>query len=355
MGASAGRDSPRGGGLPVVARPAARRRPSCGDLFAKARQPRSRRSLLPPAKAIQRRPARCPPGSGEPPPLDAVPKGCSARTPTTISVSARNISAPPISAWPKSISAAPSSSIRATPNPGSASRPPTTGCKRFDLADRAYAQAIEIVGQTAGDHEQQGLLLHAARRLPARAPYAAEARARGCPTIPTSGTTSSCWTRSSVAASRQQAIRAVTSMPLPIALATSISSRTTVCGRDDPQYKRTARGGNAPRMFEAFKKFLSDSREGEKQSATRFEANDYRLAAAALLIHAATIDGEMSDIERDRLHAVIKLRFGLDEAAADELVDGGDRGRAARRSISIASPACSTARSTRRAGSRSSR
>jgi uncharacterized tellurite resistance protein B-like protein len=72
-------------------------------------------------------------------------------------------------------------------------------------------------------------------------------------------------------------------------------------------------------MFQAFKRFLSDVSEGGKHPS-RFEANDYRLAAAALLVHAVMIDGSMSDVERDKLHAVIKRRFGLDEAATDELV-----------------------------------
>ena len=44
------------------------------------------------------------------------------------------------------------------------------------------------------------------------------------------------------------------------------------------------------------------------------------MAAAALLIHAATIDGAMSDIERDRLVGVLRQRFSLDQAAAEELV-----------------------------------
>jgi len=72
-------------------------------------------------------------------------------------------------------------------------------------------------------------------------------------------------------------------------------------------------------MFQVFRKFLSDVSEGGKHPS-RFEANDYRLAAAALLVHAVMIDGTMSDVERDKLHAVIKRRFGLDEAATDELV-----------------------------------
>lgn len=72
-------------------------------------------------------------------------------------------------------------------------------------------------------------------------------------------------------------------------------------------------------MLAAFKKFVSDLADGETHPS-RFAHNDYRLAAAALLVHAATIDGAMSDIERDKLHAVIKRRFDLDEAATDELM-----------------------------------
>ena len=72
-------------------------------------------------------------------------------------------------------------------------------------------------------------------------------------------------------------------------------------------------------MFQGFRKFLSEVSEGEKHPA-HFGHNDYRLAAAALLVHAAAIDGDISDIERDQLHGIIKRQFGLDEATTDELV-----------------------------------
>lgn len=72
-------------------------------------------------------------------------------------------------------------------------------------------------------------------------------------------------------------------------------------------------------MLQSFKQFLSDLTGGQKDQG-RFDENDYRLAAVALLIHAATVDGNMSEIERQRLIGVIKLRFGLDDTAADELV-----------------------------------
>ncbi len=72
-------------------------------------------------------------------------------------------------------------------------------------------------------------------------------------------------------------------------------------------------------MFESFRKFLSEVSEGDKHPA-RFDHGDYRLAAAALLVHAAAIDGDISDAERAKLHAVIKQQFELDEATTDELV-----------------------------------
>ena len=77
--------------------------------------------------------------------------------------------------------------------------------------------------------------------------------------------------------------------------------------------------GKAGAMLQSFKRFFSDLAVGQKDQS-RFEAGDYRLAAVALLIHAAMIDGEMSETERNRLVAVIMLRFGLDETAAHELV-----------------------------------
>src|SRR5262249_30889714 len=77
-------------------------------------------------------------------------------------------------------------------------------------------------------------------------------------------------------------------------------------------------------MFDSFRKFLSEVSESGEHPI-HFDHDDYRLAAAALLVHAAAIDGDISDVERDQLHAIIKRQFGLDEATTDELVDEGDR------------------------------
>ena len=73
-------------------------------------------------------------------------------------------------------------------------------------------------------------------------------------------------------------------------------------------------------MLDSLKNFLSDLTGGDKHPG-RFEQNDYRLVAAALLIHAATIDGKESGAEHDKLRAVLKARFALDDAATNELID----------------------------------
>jgi uncharacterized tellurite resistance protein B-like protein len=73
-------------------------------------------------------------------------------------------------------------------------------------------------------------------------------------------------------------------------------------------------------MFESFRNFVAEFVEGEKHPS-QFADNDYRLAAVALLVHAAGIDGDVSERERDKLHAVVKRRFNLDGKLADELID----------------------------------
>lgn len=75
-------------------------------------------------------------------------------------------------------------------------------------------------------------------------------------------------------------------------------------------------------MLNSLKNFISDLTGGQKHPA-RFEENDYRLAAAALMIHACSIDGKINSEERDKLRAVLKTRFALDDAATEELIDVG--------------------------------
>jgi len=72
-------------------------------------------------------------------------------------------------------------------------------------------------------------------------------------------------------------------------------------------------------MFERFRKFFSDVAEGSKHPA-HFDHNDYRLAAAALMVHTAEIDGNMAEAERRKLHDLLQRRFELSEAETQVLI-----------------------------------
>lgn len=73
-------------------------------------------------------------------------------------------------------------------------------------------------------------------------------------------------------------------------------------------------------MLQMLKDFLSDVGAGEKP-AGQFDDNDYRLAAAALLIHVMAIDGNETSAERDKLHELLKRQFDLDDDATAALIE----------------------------------
>lgn len=75
-------------------------------------------------------------------------------------------------------------------------------------------------------------------------------------------------------------------------------------------------------MLEAIKNFITNLADGETQAQTQsFDDNDYRVAVAALLIHAAAIDGNLSGAEREMLAALLKRRFALDDGTTDLLLE----------------------------------
>lgn len=73
-------------------------------------------------------------------------------------------------------------------------------------------------------------------------------------------------------------------------------------------------------MLDALRAFLNEI-SGAAPRARVFEAADYRLAAAALLVHLASIDGEFGAGEKSLLQRLVETRFGLDSATARELID----------------------------------
>jgi uncharacterized tellurite resistance protein B-like protein len=70
-------------------------------------------------------------------------------------------------------------------------------------------------------------------------------------------------------------------------------------------------------MLEGLKSlFLGESRPAEGDPS-----EDLRLAAAALLVEAAVVDGAMTDREYDLIERLLRERFALSAVAADELLE----------------------------------
>jgi len=71
-------------------------------------------------------------------------------------------------------------------------------------------------------------------------------------------------------------------------------------------------------MLKELKSLWTDLAGGERPAA--FSDSDYRLAAAALLVHVATLDGELSQEDRGKLHMLLQSRFELDDPTTEELI-----------------------------------
>lgn len=71
-------------------------------------------------------------------------------------------------------------------------------------------------------------------------------------------------------------------------------------------------------MFDRLKDFIAELAGAPEPRD--FSPDDFRLAAAALLIHLAGADGSVADVERRRLRDMVETRFGLDESATARLI-----------------------------------
>jgi uncharacterized tellurite resistance protein B-like protein len=72
-------------------------------------------------------------------------------------------------------------------------------------------------------------------------------------------------------------------------------------------------------MLAELKDFLSELIDGQK-SQEQFAETDFRRAAAALMVHVATLDGDLTETKRRKLHSILESHYGLDAAATDELI-----------------------------------
>lgn len=73
-------------------------------------------------------------------------------------------------------------------------------------------------------------------------------------------------------------------------------------------------------MLRALTDFIAEIAGGGRE-ASAFAENDYRLAAAALLVHVVTIDGVIGADEMAKLGRILASRFTLSEDEAESLLE----------------------------------
>ncbi|HRF08048.1 MAG TPA: TerB family tellurite resistance protein [Xanthobacteraceae bacterium] len=72
-------------------------------------------------------------------------------------------------------------------------------------------------------------------------------------------------------------------------------------------------------MFRSLSDFISSITRGEEKKT--FDESDYRLSAAALLVHVAASDDHFDDAERNVLLDVLTQRFDVAAEDADALIE----------------------------------
>lgn len=71
-------------------------------------------------------------------------------------------------------------------------------------------------------------------------------------------------------------------------------------------------------MWKEIKSFVD--RLGGEPAATNFSEDELRLAAAALLVHAAMVDGQGDNVEFDKLRELLSAHYGLSKAETENLI-----------------------------------
>ena len=74
-------------------------------------------------------------------------------------------------------------------------------------------------------------------------------------------------------------------------------------------------------MFEAFRDFLKSI--GSEHAGSGMGNDDPRVAAAALLLHVGEADGTITELELDRLKALLAAEFDLDARETLRVIEAG--------------------------------
>ena len=78
-------------------------------------------------------------------------------------------------------------------------------------------------------------------------------------------------------------------------------------------------------MLDRFKAFFEDKAAAAQSDDGVHSPDEFHLAAAALLIHAATVDAKFDSLERSRIEWLCETRFDLRRNEAHALIEAAER------------------------------
>jgi uncharacterized tellurite resistance protein B-like protein len=84
-------------------------------------------------------------------------------------------------------------------------------------------------------------------------------------------------------------------------------------------------------MLDAIRRLIGEATATPARSADRAPSSDVRVAACALLVELANVDGEFSAVERQRILDILQRHFGVDATGAELLM--AEASAAARQSV----------------------
>jgi uncharacterized tellurite resistance protein B-like protein len=73
-------------------------------------------------------------------------------------------------------------------------------------------------------------------------------------------------------------------------------------------------------MLKEIRRLFADL-HGEGKHFSHFDGDDYRVAAAALLVHVAMLDHDLTGPAREKLRGLLMAQFSLTGELADELIE----------------------------------
>ena len=84
-------------------------------------------------------------------------------------------------------------------------------------------------------------------------------------------------------------------------------------------------------MLDILRKFLGGTpaeRDSAAPTASEGSTRDVRFAACVILVELASVDGDFSEVERQRILEILERHFGVDRAGAEQLItDASSAGR----------------------------